>query len=107
MGDYASPPGRHRHACDACRTVWEHANNCRPTSTAHKCPVCGNTEVFRYEGPVRPDFADHHLHAPEVESDIPRAAAVAVVLGLVLLLTVVVQYVAPSFDPPRPVPHAK
>jgi hypothetical protein len=56
---YQSPPGRHRHQCPACHSVWEHGNDSE-TRAAHRCPACSHLKLPGpwewYEGPRGPDY---------------------------------------------------
>ena len=59
---YTSPPGRHRHRCCFCSTIWEHSDDCEVLGEAHACPSCGEPGIVaHYEGSKRPEYKDHHL----------------------------------------------
>lgn len=51
---YESPHGFHRHKCDKCGYVWEHANTCVNNTALHTCPGCGTEEWYWYKGPEAP-----------------------------------------------------
>ena len=56
--EYQSPEGFHRHQCEGCGFIWEHAE---PVvfGTArvedHRCPGCGKEEWFKYRGGSPPE----------------------------------------------------
>lgn len=54
---YTSPAGCHRHKCDRCGYVWEHADACRGDVEAHRCPGCESLDLpaFQYHGPDEPE----------------------------------------------------
>ena len=70
---YKSPPGRHRHMCYMCGTVWEHNDDCSPDDKLepgdpgdpHNCPACGTEQKWKYgvqPGEDKsPSAHDHHL----------------------------------------------
>lgn len=39
----------HKHKCD-CGIVFEHGEECRDNSSAHRCPSCGVEVWNRYHG---------------------------------------------------------
>jgi rRNA maturation endonuclease Nob1 len=41
-------PERHRHKCEACGHIWEHASDNAGDTEAHTCPKCG-TELESWE----------------------------------------------------------
>ncbi len=49
----------HKHKCDNCDAVWEHADSCggfltllsdAEVSAAHTCPNCGEYQSWKYHG---------------------------------------------------------
>ncbi len=59
---YTSPAGFHRHKCDDCGAVFEHANaadgqTARESISKHRCPNCGvRIFIIEYHGEFAPDF---------------------------------------------------
>jgi hypothetical protein len=61
---YSSPPGRHRHQCERCLTVWEHDTVLFARRGVHVCPNpdcrfdTGERRWPKYSGPLPPAYHD-------------------------------------------------
>lgn len=47
--------GSHRHKCDSCGFVWEHADSNAGKTAPHTC-VCGKEVWYRHYGDEKPDY---------------------------------------------------
>ncbi len=57
----------HKHMCadPECSRVWRHPDHMAGNDEAHRCPSCGVTQRFHYEGPLEPGETQASLAALE------------------------------------------
>ncbi len=67
------PQGSHRHQCPACRTTWEHGNDCKGDAAAHQCPGCHRDQRDWYEGVAEPTHVGGCSLADHAPTPIPVA----------------------------------
>lgn len=62
---FTVPGPKHKHKCSKCGCVWEHGSEAAGLGREHSCPLCGDMQWYRYDGPeavtkvVKDDYTFH------------------------------------------------